>query len=350
MTSPDRTASSAARFLTAARGGTVDRAPVWLMRQAGRYLPEYQALRRQHDFVTCCRTPALAAEISLQPWRRFGMDGVVVFCDILMPLMALGIDFTVVEAVGPILTPAITTIEQLRTLRTPNPKNDYAYLTATLSALRETLGERAAVIGFCGAPWTVATYLFSGGRTTDHAALIAHFASHPEFSAALFDTLVPMLTDYLVAQARAGAHVVQIFDTWAGLLSAEQYAAIAAPPLARLINGFRAATDDTVPVIVYGNDCGHLLPQFAQLSPSAVSIDWRTSLTDARNMVGSQIALQGNLDPQLLLTDCDTIRAATTTMLAAGGRTGYIANLGHGVIKETSPEQVACFVQTVQRS
>jgi oxygen-independent coproporphyrinogen III oxidase len=336
------------RFLRAARGQEVDRPPVWLMRQAGRYLPEYMAIRAEHSFLTCCETPELATEISLQPWRRFGMDGIVVFCDILMPLTALGLEFCVTKGIGPQLAPAITTAETARALPTPDASQDYRYLTDTLTRIRETVRDDAAVIGFAGAPWTVALYMVAGGKFADHAGMKQRVLDDTPLREALFARLVPMTAQYLSVQVDAGADVVQLFDTWGGLLSAEEYRAHVLPAMHDLLTQFRAL-QPTTPVIIYCNNGGHLVQTLATLQPDVLSVDWRQPLSDVRREIGSDIALQGNLDPEILLTDPGTIRAATHTMLREIGGTGYIANLGHGVIKETPPTHVAAFVETVQQ-
>lgn len=345
----------AERFLRAARGVAVDRPPVWLMRQAGRYLPEYQAVRREHSFVTCCTTPELSQEISLQPWRRFGMDGVIVFTDILMPLAALGLAFSVDEGIGPILAPPVRTQGDVRALRTADATTAFGYLATTLRGIRGAVGDQAAVIGFCGAPWTVATYMVSGGKGADPAAVRQHLLQDHAFRTALFERLVPLFADYLTLQIQAGAQVVQIFDSWGGALSREEYDAAAAPALQELIARVHRQTNHMAPIIVYCQPGQHLLETFVAAGADVVSIDWRMGLRAARERVapgaqqrGRPVALQGNLDPELLLQDAATVRTQTQRMLAEGGTTGYIANLGHGVIKTTPIENVQAFVETVK--
>lgn len=335
------------RFLRAARGETVDRAPVWLMRQAGRYLPEYQALRKQHDFVACCKTPELATEISLQPWRRFGMDGVVVFCDILMPLEAMGLDFSVPEG-GPILRPALTSVDMVKALKDPDAGKDFPYLMTTLNHLRRELHGEAAVIGFAGGPWTVSTYLLTGGKAADRSETKNALLTNRPLREAFFAKLIPMLADYLTAQVEAGADLVQLFDTWAGELSADEFAEVALPPLQVLIDRVRSQTGGKVPIIVYCNKTSHLIDLLLESGADVLSLDWRIAITDVQQRAQGRVALQGNLDPSTLLTTPDEIRAATRQMVHACGTTGYIANLGHGVLKQTPVENVGAFVETVQ--
>ncbi len=339
--------SGAARFLAAAQRRTVDRAPVWLMRQAGRYLPEYMALRRLHDFVTCCTTPELATEISLQPWRRFGVDGVVVFCDILMPLAAMGLEFSVPDG-GPRLSPIMSSLADVHRLKTPDASTAFSYLTTTLSNLRSELNDRAAVIGFCGAPWTVALYMITGGAKANRAEVQQQLLHDEKLRTALFDKLVPMLADYLTVQIQAGAQIVQIFDTWAGLLSTQDYERFALPVTRAVIERVRAHTNRAAPITIFCQQCAHLLPQLVESGADVVSIDARTNLQTAREQFGHRVAIQGNLDPEILLTTPETIRTATRAMLAVGGTTGYIANLGHGIDRHTPVENVAVFVKEIQ--
>lgn len=335
------------RFLRAARGEAVDRPPVWLMRQAGRYLPEYRTIQAEHDFVARCTTPALAQEISLQPWRRFGVDGVVVFCDILMPLTAMGLDFAVPTS-GPVLAPAVQSLADVARLRRPDASRDYDYLVQTLRGLRHTLGDQAAVIGFCGGPWTVANYMVAGHSANLASARATLLADHA-LREALYEKLIPMLADYLSAQITAGAHMVQIFDTWAGELTAPQCATVAAPALAQLIDRVRGQTRGSAPLALFCKQCAHLVEVLAATGCDVLSIDADTPFAEARARAGRPLALQGNLSPELLREGpIETIRAATRAMLAAAGTRGTIANLGHGVLKDTPVEHVAAFVETVQ--
>lgn len=340
--------NGAQRFLTAARGGLVDRPPVWLMRQAGRYLPEYQTIRREHDFVACCTTPELATEISLQPWRRFGVDGVVVFCDILMPLAAMGLEFSVPEG-GPRLSPVMQSTHDIAALHTPDAHSAYPYLTTTLRALRHTVDDAAAIIGFAGGPWTIATYMVAGGHIEDRAAVEKMLKTDHSFRTQLYDKLIPMLADYLTVQIEAGAQVMQIFDTWAGNLSREEFCQCAQPALQSLIERVRKQSRSAAPITLFSKTSAHILPELAACGSDVLSLDAAISLDTARAKSPRAIALQGNLDPEILLTDPETIRAHTTTMLVDGGMTGYIANLGHGVLKQTPPEHVQAFVETVQQ-
>lgn len=349
-TKTDTTLTPRARFLAAAQGERVDRPPVWLMRQAGRYLPEYQRLRAEHDFVTCCTTPKLSHEISLQPWRRFHMDGVIIFTDILMPLAAAGLDFAVTEKIGPTLAPAIRSAADVARLRTPNAARDFAYLAETLSMLRASVGEHAAVIGFCGAPWTIATYMVSGGKAADQHAVKQWLLESHDTRSALFAWLEAMLADYLVLQARAGADVLQIFDSWAGLLTATEFSDHAGAATARIIARVRQVLGTACPpIIMFVQKNGHLLREIFATRADVISLDSDTNFNIAREQIQEPYALQGNLASSILQQGpVEKIIDATNAMCAAGGLEGFIANLGHGVHKETPIAHVAAFVETVK--
>lgn len=330
------------RFLKAAQGNTVDRAPVWLMRQAGRYLPEYQAIRAQHDFLTMCKTPKLAAEISLQPWRRFGMDAVIFFCDILIPAEAMGIPLAFSEK-GPKLGPLPATTAAVRSLRMPKFSADIPFVGETLSRLRDEIAGGAALIGFSGAPWTLATYCLAGGSTGNRAAVKEILHTAPDVLHALLDKLTDMTIAYLNYQIASGAQVVQVFDSWAGQLTADEYHELAFPYVKRI---FQEVTG--VPRILFCQKSAHLVHPMMLSGADVVSIGEDTAISEARTF-GKVI--QGNLSPELLRDGpIETIVETTRTMLRAGGNTGYIANLGHGVLKETPVTHVQAFVETVQSS
>ena len=334
-------------FLTAARGGTVDRPPVWLMRQAGRYLPEYRALRQQHGFLTLCKTPNLAVEVSLQPWRRFGMDGVVVFSDIMIPVEAMGLGLTIGEG-GPKLSPPVTTLQDVEQLQIPDPSQSVPFLLAALRQLRTELQSQACVIGFSGGPWTLATHMISGSGATDRRHCQALLLDDQRFREALFRKLSGMLVPYLVAQANAGAQVLQIFETWAGVLSPTEFEQVVLPTLVQIIADVKSATGGRIPIVIYCNECRHLMEYLGASGADVVSVDWRIPLSEARSRLPKGTALQGNLNPESLLQSPAAIRSAMQTMLVEGGTTGYIANLGHGVLKQTPVESVATFVNAVR--
>ncbi len=331
------------RFLRALRREPVDRPPLWIMRQAGRYLPEYRALRERHGILEICRTPELAVEASLQPLRRFDLDAAIVFSDIMVPLAALGcaIAFTP----GPHLEPlrARAAIEALR----PRPMAEVVpYVGEAVRLLRRELDGRVPVIGFCGAPFTLAAYLVEGHGSDDFAAVRTLAYREPETLALLLGTLADAMADYLNLQIRAGAQAVQLFDSWAGLLAPAEYRALALPALRRLVSGLER---DGVPVIYFAVGAGHLLEAALETGADALGVCWRTPIEDARRRVGARVALQGNLDPHVLLAPPEVVRARAADLLArAGAAPGYVANLGHGILPDTPIESVEALLETVK--
>jgi uroporphyrinogen decarboxylase len=331
------------RYLRACRREPVDRPPVWVMRQAGRYLPEYREVRaRAGGFLTMCRNPEIAAEVTLQPIRRFGFDAAIIFSDILTPLVPMGIklDFNPAPVIGnPVRTP-----EDLRRLEIPSPWRGTEFLSDALARVRAALDEDTALIGFCGAPWTLASYLIEG-TTSRSFTRTKHFAhSHPEAFATLLDRLADAMAAYLRTQVEAGAQALQIFDSWIGALGVEDAEAWGLRPARRLL---AATVDLGVPRTYFPHGGGHLLEQLGSMPCDVMGLDWRTDLIRAAKFLPSH-ALQGNLDPGVLMGPPEVIRQRTLAMLEAAPRTGHIANLGHGITPDVPVESVAAFVNAVQ--
>lgn len=337
------------RFLTAAQGGTVDRPPVWLMRQAGRYLPEYQAMRANHSFLEMCKLPEVATEVSLQPWRRYGMDAVIFFCDILIPCEAMGLPLSYSDAGGPRLGPLRHDLAAVDELIIPNPAHTMPFVGETLRRLREAIHNEAILIGFGGAPWTLATYVLAGGSTNDRGKVKELLALQPELLRALLDKLTETSILYLQYQMDSGAQVIQLFDSWAGHLTPEEYATWALPYTQRIFAALKKHGKGSIPLTLFCQGGGHLVALMNESGASVLSIDAATNITEARKIATRVTAIQGNLASELLRDGpTEAIIAATRHMLDDGGRTGYIANLGHGVLKQTPPEHVAAFVNTVK--
>lgn len=331
------------RFLRACRRQPVDRTPLWLMRQAGRYLPEYRALRGRVDFLTTCRTPALAVEVSLQPLRRFALDAAIIFSDILLPLEALGcrIDFNP----GPKLAEPVRTRAQVDALR-PRPMGEAVpFVGEAVRLLRGELEGRTPVIGFCGAPFTLAAYLVQGEGKDGFAALKTLIYREPATVEALLETLTTAMIDYLRLQIAAGAQAVQIFDSWAGVLDPTRYERFALRWVRRIVAG---VADFDVPVIYFVNGGPHLLEQAATSGAGVLGVCWRTPLDEVARRVGPAIALQGNLDPHALFAAPDDVRGLAGEVLARmAGRAGHIMNLGHGILPETPIGSVHALVDAV---
>lgn len=329
------------RYLDAARGIHVDRPPVWLMRQAGRYLPEYRELRARVGFQDAIRDPAVAAELTLQPMRRFGLDAAIVFADIMTPLEGMGVKMTFDP--GPVLDAPVRDAAALRPLE---PALDVAYVLDTLGIVRRELAGDIAVIGFAGAPFTLAAYLVEGGGSRDFLAVRALAAAEPTVFTTLLDTLATSMVAYLRAQAAAGADAVQLFDTWAGLLSRRTFRRLVLPVLSRLVAELEPAG---VPVTYFAPGAAHLLDLVAGLGVDVIGLDWRVSLTRVREVVGASRTLQGNVDPAVLLAGPEATRAATLAVLDQGdtGAGNHIVNVGHGLTPGTPIESVTALCETV---
>ncbi|RKY17256.1 MAG: uroporphyrinogen decarboxylase [Planctomycetota bacterium] len=316
--------------------------PVWLMRQAGRYLPEYQELRRSAGgFLAMAQNPELAAEVTLQPVRRFDVDAAILFSDILLPLQAMGMPLRFDEGRGPVLPEALDSRARIEALRPLDPAADLAYVGDALRLVRAGLSDDKTLLGFCGAPYTLACYAVEGGHAKSHARL--RTLMHRD--APLFDELMGKLADavgaHLLYQLEAGADAVVLFDTWAGTLCREDY-------IKRVLPFTRRALEPVLgraPVMAFVLDGAHVLDAVVDTGVNAVAIDWRMDLADVLDRYGDRVAVQGNLDPGLLLSTPADVHARTTALLQrVAGRPGHVLALGHGVIKETDPECVAAFV------
>ncbi len=311
------------------------------MRQAGRSLPEYRAVREKHSFWEVAHTPELCAEVTLQPVRRHGVDAAVMFADIMTPVLAMGVDVELVEGVGPVIGTPVRTRDDVERLRLPEP-DAFAPLLEAIGIVRGELATEQAVVGFCGGPFTVAGYLVEGKPSREFAKVKALMYGAPDVWRALMEVLADCFASYVTAQAAAGADVVQLFDSWVGVLSPADYAEFVAPWSARIL----AAPD--VPTIHFGTGTSTLLPAMADAGGDVIGLDWRIPLDDGWALVGDR-GVQGNLDPALLLGPWERVEAAARDVLArAGGRPGHIFNLGHGVLPGTDPDAVSRLAQLVQ--
>ncbi len=340
------TLTSRERFLTACRRERVDVPPAWIMRQAGRYLPEYRALREKHDFLELVRTPALAIEATLQPIRRFDMDAAVIFSDILVPPAAMGVDVTFHENEGPRLAPHVQNLLDVEHLRDFDAETATGFVGEAIRGVRKELGDSKAIIGFCGAPWTTASYMIEGGSSKSFEESKKLLYSRPDVFNRLCERLVDNLIPYLGMQIRAGADAVQIFDSWGGALDAETYRVAILPHVRRLVAGAKARG---APVILYVNGANHLLQLLAGAFPDVISVDWRVSPHEAIRHVGARAALQGNLDPCALLAQPEVVERETARVLDAFvEQSGYIFNLGSGILPSTPIESVAAVFRTIR--
>src|SRR5215475_8867249 len=352
------------RLIRACRRQEVDRAPVWMMRQAGRYMPEYRALRAKYDFMTMCKTPELAAEVSMQPYEILGVDAVIMFSDILVPVEAMGMKLDIVESKGPVLEDPIRAEAQIEKLIVPDPVETMPFVMGTIRLLRKILDASAPLIGFAGAPFTLASYMVEGGGTRNYAEIKRMMYREPMTIHRLLDKLADTIILYINAQIEAGAQVVQLFDTWAGELSAADYEEFALPyerkvferihhdssgrdPSGRDPEGPRHS-GSAVPAILYVNGCSHILEKMAESGADVLSIDWRIDLAEARRRVGDKVALQGNLDPCELLGTPETIAESVKEVLKKGGGLGHVMNLGHGILPMVPVENARAFIETAK--
>ncbi|MCB1056450.1 MAG: uroporphyrinogen decarboxylase [Acidobacteria bacterium] len=333
-------------FLRACRGETVERPPVWMMRQAGRFLPEYRAILERTDFLTVCHTPELATEVTLQPVRRLGVDAAILFADILLPLETLGVGLDFGKGVGPRIERPVRRREDLSGLSAPAVDRDLGYVFDAVRSIRRELDGQVPLIGFAGTPWTVAAYLVEGGTSKYHDHLLGWSYRDPQGLARLLEHLADLTVDYLLGQVEAGAQAIQLFDSWGGLLDLERWRALALPPVVRILEGL----GNRVPTIFYVRGGAHLLTGLAELPVDVLSVDWRQPLSQVREVVGTGKVLQGNLDPGALLGTPDEVRARTRALLEDGRGGGHIANLGHGILPMTPVANAQAFVDTVQGS
>ena len=330
-------------LVRAARRESVERTPVWFMRQAGRSLPEYRAVRERHSFWEVAHTPELCAEVTLQPVRRHGVDAAVMFADIMTPVLGMGLDVELVEGVGPVVAEPVRTLDDVARLRVPDPDEAFAPLLEAIRIVRGELTGDQAVVGFCGGPFTVAGYLVEGKPSREFATVKTLMYSEPEVWRALLDKLAECFAGYVAAQVRAGADVVQLFDSWVGALSPSDYEEFVAPSSALIL----ASVD--VPTIHFGTGASTLLPAMTRAGGDVIGLDWRIPLDDGWERVGGDRGVQGNLDPAVLLGPWDRAeRAALDVLERAGGRAGHIFNLGHGVLPGTDPDAVSRLAELVQ--
>lgn len=318
-------------FLRAARREPVSRVPVWFMRQAGRSLPEYRAIREQHDILEICRNPELVTEVTLQPVKRLGVDAAILFSDIVVPVQAMGIELDIKPGVGPVIPDPIRAATDVDRLHPLDPSTDVDFVMDAIGLLTSELGD-TPLIGFGGAPFTLASYLIEGGPSRNHLRTKSLMYSEPETWHKLMDRLAEGVLVYLRAQIDAGARAVQLFDSWVGHLSAADYVTFVLPAVQRILSGL----EDTVPRIHFGVGTAHLLERMAGAGVEVMGIDWRVPLSEARSRL-PDIALQGNLDPAVCLAPAPTIEDRVHEVLEQGRGPGHIFNLGHGVLPETDP-------------
>ena len=356
------------RFIRACRREEVDRTPLWFMRQAGRYMPEYRAIRERYSFLEMVKTPDLAAEITLQPVRAFEIDAAIIYADILPPLEGMGLHLSFAKGEGPIIHNPVRTLADIERLVQPEPRETVAYTLDAIQLVQRSLAGRIPLIGFCGAPFTLASYAIEGGSSREYRRTKLLMYREPQAWHALMHKLARLVGDYALAQIAAGADAIQIFDSWAGALAPNDYAEYVLPYVQEVIAtiknqeprienqepGLRGDSSQfsvlgsTVPVIYFGTGMTGMLGLLRQTGADALGIDWRIALDDAWVQIGPGYAIQGNLDPHALFAPWPEIeRRAADILERAAGRPGHIFNLGHGILTETPVENVARLAEFV---
>jgi uroporphyrinogen decarboxylase len=348
--------NSTSRFVRACLRQPVDRTPVWFLRQAGRYMPEYMAVRKHHSLLDICRTPSIAAEVTITAAERLGVDAAIIFADLLLPLTPMGLDFEFVNGEGPVIHKPLRSFEQIRALRTDR--------TAQLSYVAEAIAKVAThfnnkrpsspdsqdtlgIIGFCGAPFTLASYMIEGSSSRNYIETKRLMYADRSAWPVLMDKLVTVLADFAAQQVSAGADVIQVFDSWAGALSVADYRAYALAPTTELIRRIQALG---VPVIYFGVDTASLLPTFRETGADVIGLDWRIPLDQGWRALGPNTAVQGNLDPITLFAPAEVLEARVLEIVAqAANRPGHIFNLGHGIVPNTPVDAVLRVVDLIKR-
>jgi uroporphyrinogen decarboxylase len=330
-------------FLAACRRQPTAHTPIWIMRQAGRYLPEYRAVRSKVGFTELTRSPELACEVTLQPIRRFALDASIIFSDIMVPIEGMGVALE--YAPGPVIAEPVRTLAQVEALRPLEPERDVPFVMEAIKLTRAGLPAHVPLIGFAGSPFTLFSYLVAGKPSKEFSVPRAFAQAEPEVSARLMEKLADAMIVYLRAQAKAGAQALMLFESWGGLLGPHDFGRMALPPVTRIFEGLK---DIGVPLIYFANQCGGSLAHIATLDADVIGLDWRTSLGGARKILGSEKAIQGNLDPAHLFSSPANLKNRVDEVLADfGDGPGHIFNLGHGIWPETDPDSVARLVDYV---
>ncbi len=331
-------------FLRALKGEIVDRPPVWMMRQAGRYLPEFMALKEKYDFFTRCQTPELASEITVQPIRRYGMDAAILFSDILVIPQAMNIEVQMKPNFGPYLPNPIRNAQDLEKVIVPDVHDALGYVMDAIAMTKEKLNEEVPLIGFAGSPWTILCYCVEGQGSKSFDKARGFCFTQPEMAHQLLQRITDTTIAYLKAKVAAGVNAVQVFDSWGGMLSPADYQIFSWPYIQQIVNALK----DEAPVIVFGKGCWFALKEMANSGASAVGVDWTCSPENARYLTGGKVTLQGNFDPARLLSPPEEIKKMVKQMIDAFGKDKYVANLGHGILPHIPLENAKAFIDAVK--
>ena len=338
-------------YLRALQRQATERTPLWVMRQAGRYLPEYRELRAQAgSFMNLCTNPELACEVTLQPLRRFKLDAAILFSDILTIPDAMGLGLYFAEGEGPRFEKVIKSASDVALLNRPDPSTSLAYVMDAVALIRKNLDGEVPLIGFSGSPWTLATYMVEGGSSKAFAKIKRMIYGDPQTAHILLDKLADAVTDYLNAQIESGAQAVQIFDTWGGVLAPDMFRAFSLRYLEKIVDGLHRSYDGrTIPVVLFCKGCNSHLEALADTGCDGLGLDWTMTLEEARSRVGDRVSLQGNLDPAIMLTNPDIIESEVKAALASYGKgSGHVFNLGHGITPDVDPHHMTVLCESVR--
>lgn len=332
-------------FVRACKSQPVDRTPVWFMRQAGRYMPEYRAIRKQHSLLEICKKPALAAQVTIEAAEILGVDAAIIFADLLLPLEVMGLPFHFSAGEGPVIEKPLRSKEDIANLRTDRA-TELGYVSEAVALVAKHFTDRVPVIGFCGAPFTLASYMIEGGGSRNYVHAKTMMYNHPAAWDALMSKLVAVTSEYSAEQVRAGADVIQIFDSWVGCLSVEDYRRYVLPHVTGMVKKLKKTG---VPIIYFGTDSATLLPAMKETGADVIGLDWRIPLDEGWERLDYDAAVQGNLDPVLLFADWSELKSRAQEILnCTDGRPGHIFNLGHGILPETPVENVKNLARFVQ--
>ena len=331
-------------FLRALKGETVERPPVWMMRQAGRYLPDFMKLKAKYDFFTRCQTPELATEITVMPIEQIGTDAAILFSDILVVLQAMNIEVEMKPEVGPWIPTPIRSEKELNEVIVPDAEVALSYVIEAVKMTKQALNDQVPLIGFAGSPWTLFCYAVQGQGSKNFDKAKAFCFSQPELAHRLLQMITDTTIDYLKAKVAAGVDAVQLFDSWGGLLSPDDYNIFSWPYIQQIVTALK----DDIPVIVFGKGCWFALHDMSKSGASALGVDWTCSARNARYLSGGQITLQGNFDPSRLLSPIPTIKSEVKKMIDGFGKDRYIVNLGHGILPNIPVDNAQAFVDAVK--
>jgi uroporphyrinogen decarboxylase len=333
-------------FLRACKRQNVERTPIWIMRQAGRYLPEYRAVRAKANFLTMCKTPELAAEVTIQPVDIIGVDAAILFSDILVIPEAMGMHLEMNEGEGPVFPNPIRTVDDAKLLKKIDPTKELKYVLDAVSLTKKNLDNRVPLIGFSGSPWTLLTYMVEGKGSKNFSEVKKLIYNNPDLAHAILDKLSNTIADYLSAKIEAGCNAVQIFDTWGGILSQNDFEEFSLRYVEKIISQIKRKDE---PVIFFAKGVHFGLEKMANSGANVLGLDWTMNLSEVRKVVGDKVALQGNLDPTVLYAKKDYIKKAVNDVLKSFGKgNGHVFNLGHGVLPDIDPENVKALVKYVK--